>query len=110
MDKVIGYKLSEQELLEIRAKMPMNMEQHNSFHMAGEVLELRKSHSKNPSQLESEQKLIDLMYEIAMKAYEWHAHNDDVTMPDIAQWVTNALRSCGYETMPCGSAWGVLIK
>jgi hypothetical protein len=104
MDKVMGYKLSEQELLDIRKPLPMNMAQHNAYHMAGEILELRKV-----IKLE-EQKLIDLMYEIAMKSYKWHEHNDSVTNEDIAKWVTAALDSCGFKTTPMGSAWGVLVK
>jgi hypothetical protein len=67
-------------------------------------LELRET------QMQSEQHLIDLMYEIALKSYEWHANNDSVSREEIAKWVTSALRSAGYETMPMGSSWGVLIK
>ena len=107
MDKVIGYKLSDADLHSYRAHTPLNQFQHDAYHMAGEILELRKVIH---SQTQSEQQLIDLMYTIALTTYEWQVNNDSVDRKDIAKWVTNTLRSCGYETMPIGSSWGVLVK
>jgi hypothetical protein len=51
------------------------------------------------------QKLVDIMYQIAMAAASgMHGKNNE----EIAEWVTAQLRGCGFDTYPCGSAWGVL--
>ena len=62
----------------------------------------------NDMSREREQKLIDLMYEIGIKAYWWYETNPDVTTEQVANWVTGALRDCGFNVKPMGCAWGVL--
>ena len=54
-----------------------------------------------------EQKLIDIMFEIAMKsAQSMHGKSN----LEIANWVANTLDSCGFPTQLCGASWGVLIR
>lgn len=64
-----------------------------------------------------EQKLIDIMFEIAQFSYQWDRSNTD----EIAnyynegrekhmEWVAEQLRSCGFDTQPVGMSWGVLKK
>lgn len=52
-----------------------------------------------------EQKLVDIMFEIAIMAAE-RMHGEDKEA--IAHWVANALRDAGINTHPQGSSWGVL--
>lgn len=53
-----------------------------------------------------EQKLIDIMFEIAMTC----ARSDMAgkSNEEIGQWVAEQLRSSGFDTSPCGASWGVL--
>jgi hypothetical protein len=53
-----------------------------------------------------EQKLIDIMYQIAMVSAEY---NHGKSNEEIAKWVTDQLYACGFATMPVGSSWGILI-
>lgn len=54
-----------------------------------------------------EQKLIDIMFEIAMLAPKvMH----DRSKEEIAEWVRYNLAECGFKTMPCGLSWGVLVN
>jgi hypothetical protein len=60
---------------------------------------------------EKEQGLIDLMFEIAIKAYGWNKTNPDVEMEDIAKWVRVAVRAQGINlSEPIGSSWGVIDR
>ena len=52
-----------------------------------------------------EQKLIDIMFQIAQASAE-HMHGK--TQEEICTWVTEQLKDCGFETKPVGSSWGVL--
>lgn len=54
-----------------------------------------------------EQKLIDIMFQIAFAAAE-HMHGR--SMEEIAAWVADQLRQCGFPTTPVGSSWGYLDK
>jgi len=53
-----------------------------------------------------EQKLIDIMFEIALTV----KHTNLQTNEEIASWVAKQLKECGFETEPCGSSWGILKK
>lgn len=56
-----------------------------------------------------QQQLIDLMFEVAIKAYGWAKTNPDVTNEQIATWVKDAaLRDSGFNVEPRGSSWGIL--
>jgi hypothetical protein len=68
------------------------------------------------SEVKSEQKLIDIMFEIAQASYmmdrehaavkEYYNEKRDEHM----KWVADQLRTCGFETIPAGSSWGVLKR
>jgi hypothetical protein len=56
-----------------------------------------------------QQKLIDLMFELAIKAREWTTEFDYIgSKKQTAHWVADILRECGFDTAPCGMSWGVL--
>jgi hypothetical protein len=62
---------------------------------------MRKQHTK-------QQKLIDIMFEIALTCREKSDWLENMTREDVASWVADQLRACGFDTKPCGSSWGVL--
>jgi hypothetical protein len=64
-----------------------------------------------------EQKLVDLCFEISLMLSTPGVDRDgtpyDMTKWSIgekADWIAIQLKSCGFETKPVGSSWGVLIK
>jgi len=52
-----------------------------------------------------EQQLIDIMYQIAMTSAQ-HLHGK--SNEEIAKWVSEQLKHCGFDTEPRGASWGVL--
>lgn len=56
------------------------------------------------------QKLIDIVFEIALTMKENTDWVKDSTNEEIAQWVSKQLLSCGYQTVPMGASWGILKK
>ena len=60
---------------------------------------------------EREQKLIDLMFSIAMimNDKEVRKNFDKMSNDELAAWVTKQLSNSGFETKPCGSCWGMLL-
>ncbi len=52
-----------------------------------------------------EQELIDIMFQIAFTAAK-KMHKKST--PEIAAWVAEQLKECGFPTTPCGASWGVL--
>jgi hypothetical protein len=68
--------------------------------------------------MSSEQKLIDLVFEIAQFSYRWDRSDTD-QIEDYyneggrekhMEWVAEQLRFCGFDTKPVGPSWGVLKK
>ena len=58
-----------------------------------------------------EQHLIDLMFEVGLKAYDWHKTNPNVDREEVARWIGGALRGSGFDvSAPVGSSWGRLIS
>lgn len=55
-----------------------------------------------------EQKLIDIMFEMALTMHSHSDHFKTQTREQVAEWVAGQLRSCGFDTAPCGSSWAVL--
>jgi len=61
-----------------------------------------------------EQKLIDICFSLCisqlidMKKYPEIWKNKSI--PEVAEWITDQLKQCGFETFPIGSSWGVLIE
>ena len=55
-----------------------------------------------------EQKLVDLTFSIALALHDnpgWLSHQ---TKEEVAAWVADMLRGCGFLTEPVGSSWGIL--
>ena len=59
---------------------------------------------------EAEQKLIDLTFEIVITAHMHREWFEKATREEVAAWVADQLKKCGYPTTPCGMSWGVLDK
>jgi hypothetical protein len=65
---------------------------------------------------EREQKLVDIMFEIALtisntKYYDRSGNKFDMTKwsrEKKVTWITDQLRKCGFDTYRCGSSWGIL--
>lgn len=55
----------------------------------------------------NEQKLIDIMFEIGLMIHnnEWF---NEKSNEEIAEWIREQLKMCGFDTKPIGSSWGVL--
>jgi PIN domain nuclease of toxin-antitoxin system len=56
-----------------------------------------------------EQKLVDIMFEVALTISDKKLKLYKKTNEEKAEWVADQLRKCGFNTMPCGSSWGVLL-
>jgi hypothetical protein len=58
-----------------------------------------------------EQKLVDICFQCAIMVHmNPKGCFTGKTNEDIANWVSNQLRQCGFETHPIGMSWGVLIS
>jgi hypothetical protein len=65
-----------------------------------------------------EQKLIDIVFEVAQASHLWNRKNqDEITSyyneggrEKHMEWVAEQIRLCGFDTQPIGSSWGVLKK
>lgn len=57
---------------------------------------------------ESEQRLVDIMFSIALLIY--HKRTKPKTEDECAQWIAQQLALCGFPTQRVGSSWGVLPK
>lgn len=63
----------------------------------------------------NEQKLIDIMFEVAQFSAQYWAGKDKTDYYNNRRekhmdWVAHQLRACGFDTEPRGSSWGVLKK
>lgn len=60
------------------------------------------------------QKLIDIVFDIAQASYLIGRSGDDIEeyytakRDDHMKWVADQLRACGFDTVQCGSSWGIL--
>ena len=54
--------------------------------------------------MNSEQKLVDICFAIAFSANSMQRKSNE----EIARWVAEQLRECGFDTTPVSSSWGVL--
>ena len=54
-----------------------------------------------------EQRLVDYCFEFSILAAK---HLNGKSHEEIAAWVAGNLAEVGFETKPCGMAWGVLVK
>lgn len=55
-----------------------------------------------------EQKLIDIVFEVALTIRNSQRLKNHTTQDELAEWVAKQLRECGFDTKPVGSSWGVL--
>ena len=55
----------------------------------------------------NEQKLIDIIFEIGLMIHnnEWF---NEKSNEEVAEWIREQLKMCGFDTKPIGSSWGVL--
>lgn len=55
----------------------------------------------------NEQKLIDIIFEIGLMIHnnEWF---NEKSNEEVAEWIREQLKICGFDTEPIGSSWGVL--
>jgi hypothetical protein len=57
-----------------------------------------------------EQELINIMFEVSLTINSKRAYFDGKSNEEIAAWVAEQLRGCGFDTQPVGSSWGYLKK
>lgn len=67
--------------------------------------------------MSNEQKLIDIMFEVAQASYRFGRDKDQITRyfndgerEKHMEWVAEQLRQCGFDTQQMGMSWGVLKK
>ena len=55
----------------------------------------------------NEQKLIDIIFEIGLMIHdnEWFNGKSN---EEVAEWIREQLKLCGFDTKPIVSSWGVL--
>lgn len=56
-----------------------------------------------------EQKLIDIMFEIAMTLHGNPPWAKNMDRDQLAQWIRHQLDQCGFTTIPMGISWAVLV-
>lgn len=73
---------------------------------------IKSSMAYYPATGDHEQKLINICFELVLTATEPRYRNHFAKMDNDgkAAWVAEQLRSCGFDTAPCGSNWGLLKK
>jgi len=57
---------------------------------------------------EREQQLIDICFEVAMRAYA--CPRQFTNGGALAKWIADQLRKSGFDTVPVGMSWGVLKR
>lgn len=57
-----------------------------------------------------EQKLVDILFQCVLTWHMYAKSFDGKSNEEMAQWVAEQLRGCGFPTEPCGSSWGVLQR
>lgn len=57
-----------------------------------------------------EQKLIDLCFAVGMHLHIGRKHWNGKSREDVADWIADQLKSCGFPTKPVGMSWGVLER
>ena len=57
--------------------------------------------------MNNEQELVDICFSLAM-AVNRNESFRNLSNPELAEWVAEQLKGCGFETRPMGMSWGVL--
>jgi hypothetical protein len=55
-----------------------------------------------------EQKLIDICFDLVLTYHNFPQSFVGKSQDDVAKWVSEQLRGCGFDTEPVGASWGVL--
>ena len=55
-----------------------------------------------------EQELVDITFSIAIAINNTRDFFKDKNDEEVAEWVADQLRKCGFDTHPIGLSWGVL--
>ena len=55
----------------------------------------------------NEQKLIDIMFQIALIIHN-HPYFQNKNNEEVCKWIRDQLNKSGFETIPLGSSWGIL--
>lgn len=53
-------------------------------------------------------KLVDILFQCVITTHMERESFKNKTVEEMAEWTARQLRSCGFETSPCGSSWGAL--
>jgi hypothetical protein len=56
-----------------------------------------------------EQQLIDITFQIALTVWKHSDWFESKTKEEVCSWVSKQLKECGFNTIPIGSSWGVLV-
>ncbi len=54
----------------------------------------------------NDQELIDICFELVLHSRDDRLQNKSTE--EVAAWVADQLRKCGFDTKPIGASWGVL--
>lgn len=60
--------------------------------------------------MSSDQKLVDILFDIALTVHNRRDYFDGKTNEEVAQWAAKQLQDCGFPTTPVGMSWGVLQR
>ena len=55
------------------------------------------------------QKLVNICFEVAMTVRD-NNKLKGMSNEDLCTWVAGQLKACGFETIPVGCSWGMLIE
>ena len=58
----------------------------------------------------NEQKLIDLIFEIALTISDKNFPLRNLSNEEKGRWIADQLRKSGFDTNPVGASWGVLKR
>ena len=74
------------------------------------MVQLKRTEAEINEQLDQLQKLIDIMFEVAITINKNSKSFQHLDNEELAEWVAKQLKACGFPTEPVGSSWGVLIN
>jgi hypothetical protein len=56
-----------------------------------------------------EQKLIDICFDLVLTHHNYPKSFSGKPQDEVAKWVSEQLKECGFYTEPIGASWGVLV-
>jgi len=54
-----------------------------------------------------QQELIDIMFQIGLTIHQYQSFQK-MTKEEVAEWIAEQLRICGFDTEPMGASWAIL--